>query len=110
VVTGPNPWSYAAQIPLRQSPAQDARWYWVCLDIEAVAGQIGVGLLVDECLLDEQLIDASGGRVSVFLRLRPSPSVILIRNGSFPGVSVVRVFGLAAGSCLREELCPSELS
>ena len=104
VVTGPQPWSYAAQIPVHWPPASaGSAWSWVSVEVEAVTGQIGVGLLVEDCLVDEQLIDARSGVTRVFLRLRNSPAVVMIRNGSLPAPSAARILGCNAVLAPRQE-------
>lgn len=95
VVTGEQPWAYAALIPLRIENRVDRnRWHWVKLDVQALSGQIGVGLLADNRLSSEHLIRPVDGRVDLFVRLNPvSAEAVMIRNGSIPGSSVLEILG-----------------
>jgi glycosyltransferase involved in cell wall biosynthesis/nicotinamidase-related amidase len=101
VTTGDQPWSYAAEIPLQLAGRLDPRrWYWACLDLQVLEGQIGVGLDFDGDIFNERLITPADGAVHVPIRLNLShESTLMIRNGSLPVTSVVEVLQAAVKSC-----------
>src|SRR5262249_9650015 len=103
VVTSKDPWNYAAQIPVRvEGHLAEDRWYWIRIDLQVMSGQVGIGLLTDGEIQDERLVLAGEGQTSVVVRVcHRLTSVVMIRNGSLPGRSVVQIFRVAAESCRR---------
>jgi glycosyltransferase involved in cell wall biosynthesis len=93
VRTGPEAWAYAAVIPWESLPELNADlWYWACLDIEVLAGRVGIAAFVGDDLIDEQTAAASHGRKTVFVRITdPQITGIMIRNGGLPVESRIRV-------------------
>ena len=100
VQTGRESWAYAAEIPVPMALAVDGRhWYWARVDLEVVAGQVNVGLLVNGALRDERLIVASQGRSTVFLKVTRGGVGVIIRNGGLSYPSTVRLFDAAIEKC-----------
>ena len=101
VVTGKAPWAYASRIPLHLGDGLDKdHWYWARLNVQVLAGQVGIGLLADHDLCQERLIGPAEGRLDVFVRISDSSAeALLIRNGALPGQSVLMVFDATGERC-----------
>jgi glycosyltransferase len=97
VRTPEGPWEYAAEIPLRPFGGFDSGcWYWVRLDLEVRAGQIGVGLLLGSDIAQEQIVSAAQGRQTLFVTVSANRgNGIVIRNGGLRQRSTVDLFGVS---------------
>jgi len=96
VRTQTGPWNYSALIPLARGDWRDAKvWYWAKLNVQVITGQVGIGLLDANDIVNERLVSAEDGRVDVFVRLNwPAADGVMIRNGSIRGRSIVEIFSV----------------
>lgn len=92
ITTGPDAWSYAAQIPLNSTEAMDDRsWYWVRLVMDVMRGQIGVSIVTPTgALRGERLFECSN-QTELSLPLLATDIAILFRNGAIGGQTVIRL-------------------
>jgi glycosyltransferase involved in cell wall biosynthesis len=95
------PWEYAAEIPLALTGEFDDRcWYWVALDIEVRAGQVGVALMVGSDIAHEQIVSSADGRKTIFLAVATGRAAgIVIRNGGLRQRSTADVFSASILGC-----------
>lgn len=103
ITTSPQPWCYAAQIPV--SGTLDPKyWYWAKVNLQVRSGQIGVGILADGDVLGEELYHPASGPVVALLRLNhDGAQAILVRNGSSRGPSVGEIESVSVCRCLRPD-------
>lgn len=103
VGTGTGSWSYAAQIPLTiAEPMDPHRWYWVRLQLEVLSGQMSIGLLAGQAMIQERIVSASKGDTSVFLNITsPDATAIIVRNGALNESSRARFSRATVESCER---------
>jgi glycosyltransferase involved in cell wall biosynthesis len=87
-------WHYSAIIPLSwRERMNDRHWYWAKLSVTVLSGQVGIGLLASNNLLDERLVSAKDGRLDVFVKLSQSEAEgVMIRNGSLRRRAQVDIF------------------
>lgn len=95
VRTPEGPWEYAAEIPLIPPEGfKPGCWYWVRLDLEVRAGQVGVGLLLGSDIAHEQIVSTAQGRRTLFMIVSANRGDgIVIRNGGLRQRSAVDLFG-----------------
>jgi len=101
VSTGTSSWSYAAQIPLTiAEPMDPHRWYWLRLQLEVLSGQVSIGLLVGQTMIQERIVSAAQGDTTVFLNITsPDVTGVIVRNGALNEASRARVSVATVESC-----------
>jgi hypothetical protein len=103
VTTGSASWGYAAEIPLFLPKGLDGEyWYWVKIQAQVLHGQVGIGILIGDDLLNEKMI-AAGSKGDVFVILdRANAKSMIIRNGGLESPSVIEL------SSASVEYCPKQ--
>lgn len=96
VTTSDSPWSYAAEaaVPWDKFP-EHGRQLVVHATVNVSQGEIGIGFLADDgnTLIVEELCEASNQPYNVVLKVKVgnATNLLLIRNGSKPGVSQAKI-------------------
>jgi glycosyltransferase involved in cell wall biosynthesis len=101
VQTPEGPWEYAAEIPLALTDGFDDRcWYWIALELEVRAGQVGVALMLGSDIAHEQIVSTVEGRKVIFIAVSADrATAIVIRNGGLRQRSTADVLSASVVAC-----------
>lgn len=103
VTTGSASWAYAAEIPLSLPDRLDRKyWYWVKIHVQVLRGQVGLGLLIGDDVLNEKMVAIGSEVLDIYVRLDTvKAKSVIIRNGSL-SVSVIELFGASVEYCPKQ--------
>jgi hypothetical protein len=100
VTTNSAPWAYAAEIPLSLPGELDRKyWYWINVQAHVLEGQVGIGLLAGDDLVNETIIRAGSKRDFFVILDRSDARSIIVRNGSLESPSVIELSDASIEYC-----------